>query len=155
SGIRVCTTRPPGRSRASSTTTSAPPAFRSSAAESPARPAPTTTTSCLAIRLPSRSAEPALAPARSELPLLGDDGLGRRREGARRPGGREEVDIDAPAPAASELDVAGAASFVSGRRIRAPDLRQNLSGDDPRRPLGEHARLGHPHGRDVADRVDT
>ena len=41
----VCSTRPPGRLRASTTSTSVPPFIRSRAALRPARPAPTTTTS--------------------------------------------------------------------------------------------------------------
>ena len=54
SSTRSCSTRPPGRSRASSTTTSAPPAARSRAAARPARPAPSTSTSVKPV--PSSSA---------------------------------------------------------------------------------------------------
>ena len=60
-----------------------------------------------------------------------------------------------PDAAAAELDVAGAAGRRRARRLAAVELGDQLWRHDARGALGEHARLRHAGGRDVADRVDA
>ena len=72
---------------------------------------------------PESAAEPAGAPARAEVLLLGDQGGGGLLEGAGRPRAREEVDVDAPDPAGAELDVAGARAGRSPRARPPPRNR--------------------------------
>ena len=71
SASSVCSTRPPGRLRASSTTTSVPAAARSRAAERPASPAPSTATSwrltARRARRRARAAGRGRSPTRSPL----------------------------------------------------------------------------------------
>src|ERR1700742_1723243 len=68
-------TRPPTRSRASSTVTSAPPARSASAAARPAKPAPTTTTRLIPIPPRGSSDDPGVAVAQQFVDL-GEAGAG-------------------------------------------------------------------------------
>src|SRR3989442_11505143 len=85
--------------------------------------------------------------------LLGDECGGRLSEGAGGLRAREEVDVDAAHAAATELDIARAASSIGARRLAAPKCGEQGSGDAPRRPLREDACLGYSDCGDVPDRV--
>ena len=58
-------------------------------------------------------------------------------------GAGEEVDVHAPDASAAELDVAGAAAVVGAGPLAVAELGDQLSRDDARGALGEHARLRH------------
>jgi len=57
---------------------------------------------------------------------------------------REEVDVDAAHAAATELDIARAASSIGARRLAAPKCGEQGSGDDARRPSAKTPALGTP-----------
>jgi hypothetical protein len=97
--------------------------------------------------------EPAGASARAEIVLLGDEGSGRLTEGAGRLWSREEVDVHAADPPATELDVTGTQTPISARLLAAPKGREQGGGDNTRRPLRENARLRHADRGDVPDRI--
>ena len=89
------------------------------------------------------AAEPARAPGRAELGLLGRELLGRADDGRRRRRAAEEVGLDLRDAPAAELDEAVALALVAPPERLAAEPRDDVVGDDAGRVLREHAGLRH------------